>query len=243
MAAEFTKSALDRLGNRLRKTATPSPEDVAAYLQYRDEFTDALREVEEQLASLVPGSRASGRRKTLDTVVAKLKRQKTRLSTMQDIAGCRIVVPDLVEQDAAVREIQAAFDALRTDDLRETPHAGYRAVHVIVAASNGRQVEIQVRTQLQDIYAQLVEKMADTFGIEMKYGGGPEEARELLAPIAAQADGLDLVKKALWFLESREPESAKQRNEIGELRKLIDTNQGIYYSGVSSMIEELEKEP
>ena len=45
-------------------------------------------------------------------------------------------------------------------------------MHVIVTASNGRLVEIQVRTQLQDIYAQLVEKMADTFGIDLKYDGG-----------------------------------------------------------------------
>ena len=142
MTRELTKSALDRLGSRLRKAATPSPEDAAAYLQYRDEFADALREVEEHLASLVPGSLPSGRRKTLDTVVGKLKRQKTRLSTMQDIAGCRIVVPGLAEQDDAVARIQTAFQVLRTDDIRKEPHTGYRAVHVIVRASDSHQVEV-----------------------------------------------------------------------------------------------------
>ena len=79
-------------------------------------------------------------------VVAKLKRQKTRLSTMQDIAGCRIVVPGIVQQDEAVGKIQEAFDILRTDDLREEPHSGYRAVHVIVTVPKGHRVEIQIRT-------------------------------------------------------------------------------------------------
>ena len=96
MPSQFTTSGLDRLGDRLRKAATPTPEDIAEYLEYRDEFTDALREVQERLASLIPGSLPSGRRKTIETVIGKLKRLKTRLATMQGIAGARIVVRGLV---------------------------------------------------------------------------------------------------------------------------------------------------
>lgn len=202
MAAEFTKSSLDRVGARLRKAEQPEPGDAAAYLQYRDEFTDALREVEEQLATLISGSLPTGRRKTLDTVVAKLKRQKTRLSTMQDIAGCRIVVPGIVQQDEAVGKIQEAFDILRTDDLREEPHSGYRAVHVIVTVPKGHRVEIQIRTRLQDIYAQLVEAMADRFGIERKYGAGDPFARGIQTAAAQRAFELDLVRHSLDLVES-----------------------------------------
>src|SRR6266704_1936073 len=64
-----------------------------------------------------------------------------RLTQIQDIAGCRIVTPDII-------------------DRRDTPSHGYRAVHVIVRHS-GKLVEIQVRTALQHLWAELSEKLAD----------------------------------------------------------------------------------
>jgi ppGpp synthetase/RelA/SpoT-type nucleotidyltranferase len=41
----------------------------------------------------------------MGSIVAKLERDKTRLSTMQDIAGCRIEVANIIEQDTVVKQI------------------------------------------------------------------------------------------------------------------------------------------
>ena len=216
MPAEFTRSSVKRLGRRLRKAEQPSPDDVAMYDAYRESFNEDLHDVMGALQSLFPDSPPAARRKTLDSVVAKLKRGTTQLGSMQDIAGCRINVPSLDDQDGAVAQIQERFEARKTDDLRDRPHSGYRAVHVIVAAPHGRWVEIQVRTALQDLYAQLSERMADAFGIAMKYGGGDPFARELLQLCADRAFDLDQVKRGAERLAPGTPASDLIRCRVEE---------------------------
>ena len=207
---------MKRLGRRLRKAEQPSPDDIAMYDAYRESFNADLHDVMGALQSLFPDSPPAARRKTLDSVVAKLKRGTTDLGSMQDIAGCRINVPGLDDQDDAVARIQERFEARKTDDLRDRPHSGYRAVHVIVAAPHGRWVEIQVRTALQDLYAQLSERMADAFGIVMKYGGGDPFAREILQLCADRAFQLDQVKRGAEMLAPGTPASDLIRCRVEE---------------------------
>ena len=228
---------MKRLGRRLRKAERPSPDDVAMYDAYRGSFSEDLKDVIGALQSLFPDSPPAARRKTLDSVVAKLKRSTTDLGSMQDIAGCRINVPGLDDQDDAVARIQERFEARKTDDLRDRPHSGYRAVHVIVAAPHGRWVEIQVRTALQDLYAQLSERMADAFGIEMKYGGGDPFAREILQSSSSRAYELDLRKREIDAL-------AKSRgaapDHIQQDRRTLDEATDRYRTIVQAIIEALE---
>jgi putative GTP pyrophosphokinase len=102
---------------------------------------------------------------------------------MQDIAGARIVVasPDL--QEAALQALLRLFanDEPRvTKDTREEPDRyGYRAVHLVVRL-RGRLAEIQLRTVLQDRWAQLVERVDGTLGSDLKHGRGPAEWLEWL---------------------------------------------------------------
>lgn len=64
-------------------------------------------------------------------------------------------------------------------DRRARPSNGYRAVHVLVATGEHR-VEVQVRTALQQLWAELSEKLSDRYGIAIKYGGGDATARGTL---------------------------------------------------------------
>ncbi len=106
-----------------------------------------------------------------------------RLTQMQDIAGCRVVVSDIASQSRIIGVLERMFE-VTIIDRRARPSYGYRAVHV-VAKSDGLPVEVQVRTDLQHVWAELSEKLADTFGIALKYGGGPVSIRKTLDDYSA----------------------------------------------------------
>lgn len=114
-------------------------------------YDDTLARVQASVAMLI-GLAPTSRIKTVNTIIEELVRSKTRLSSMQDIAGVRIVLggeADLETQNAAVAQLVAAFGKAKVDDLRNKPRYGYRAVHVIIRV-NDLPVEVQVRTKLQE---------------------------------------------------------------------------------------------
>ena len=87
--------------------------------------------------------------KTRQSVIEKLQRENTmQLSQVQDIAGCRIIVNDLIDQDKVVGRISELFadqGTVKAIDRRLKPSHGYRAVHLVVRLE-GLPVAIQVRT-------------------------------------------------------------------------------------------------
>jgi ppGpp synthetase/RelA/SpoT-type nucleotidyltranferase len=112
-----------------------------------------------------------------------LKRQRIRLTQIQDIAGIRLICADAYDQDVVVRILPTVVTVAQIDDRRILPSHGYRAVHVIVVAE-GRHVEVQVRTRAQQQWAEVSEKLADLLDPRIKYGGGPANVREGLAQFA-----------------------------------------------------------
>lgn len=175
MPLPVSKSALDRLGVRLAAGDSVSEEDLVGLAQVVDAYQDVLNGVKRRLSGL--GFSATTRMKTTGTLVDKLRRESARLSQVQDLAGARIVVPDRITQDEATDKIRAAFEAAgcpcKIIDRRGRPSHGYRAVHVVTQVDKVP-VEIQVRTDLQDSWAQLVERLADMWGRGIRYGEEPE---------------------------------------------------------------------
>jgi hypothetical protein len=55
----------------------------------------------------------------------------------------------------------------------------------------GRPVEVQVRTILEDAWANASESLANSVDPDIKYGGGPPGAREILDNASLICDGLD----------------------------------------------------
>ena len=172
MSGRFSKSEIDRLGERIRAARTLSADDLEMLQAFRLERREHLEEVMRDLRGL--GWRPTGRVKTRNTLVEKLHRDsKLSLSRMQDVVGSRIVVEGgRQEQDAVVAALVARYPDSRTVDRREWPSGGYRAVHIVVR-HRGWPLEIQVRTPLQDAWAQVFEQFADVFGRELRYGGVP----------------------------------------------------------------------
>src|SRR5437763_10541250 len=89
-----SKSQIDKLGNRFRD-GSASPDDYLQLALFRASFEPAYREVVQRIQNEVQLPVTGRPGKTTQSIVAKLHRLPTRLSQMQDIAGCRVVVDDL----------------------------------------------------------------------------------------------------------------------------------------------------
>jgi ppGpp synthetase/RelA/SpoT-type nucleotidyltranferase len=146
-------------------------------------FNDPLERVIGILRDQLKLNVTARRAKTTKSIREKLFRESVRLSQMQDIAGCRIVVDHIASQDELVAQLRAIFPDSDVDDRRLKPNHGYRAVHIIVTPSL-HAVEIQIRTALQHAWAELSEKLSDKFGMSLKYGGGPEKQRAALSGLS-----------------------------------------------------------
>jgi len=121
--ATLSKTQIDRLGDRLRK-GSPSEADLRLLDEYRLSFGDAydaiIRTIREKL-QLEPTGRPD---KTPSSIVEKLRRESIRLSQCQDIAGCRIIVPDVFTQDHITATLRDTFPETRVMDRRKNPSHG-----------------------------------------------------------------------------------------------------------------------
>jgi len=95
---------------------------------------------------------------------------------MQNLAGFRIVGGFSFDQQHLRDEIMRRFPADPHEpsyrNRRTDPGYGYRAVHVLVCVDDVN-IEIQIRTLAQHMWADLMERLADRLGRQIRYGGAP----------------------------------------------------------------------
>lgn len=122
---------------------------------------------------LVKGGKAfsAQRIKRLQSILGKLRdKDGMKLSQMQDIGGCRVVLPmlkDVLALRYQYAEVPVVHDALNKKDYiaEPNPDSGYRSLHLKFRFNgsgpsepwNGLKVEMQVRTALQHQWATAVE--------------------------------------------------------------------------------------
>lgn len=208
-----SKSQIDKIGDRLRNgdiDATALRELEA----YRAEFAKAYTAVEQTLRDTL-GHEVTGRpSKSTLAIIEKLRRQKSRLTQIQDIAGCRIIVGNILDQDSLVEAARVMLGDVVMDDKRSAPTHGYRAVHLIVHR-DGKIVEVQIRTRLQHYWAEISEKLADAYGQEIKYGKGQQWALDFLNDLSRQTALLERLHTRRVKLERvHNPSTKKQRKEL-----------------------------
>ena len=128
----------------------------------------------------------SRRLKRLPTIEDKLRRlPEMKLSTMQDIGGCRAVLK-------TQEQVQRVLERFCANSLRRNQQAdkikdyivspqtsGYRAIH-IYTRYHGRRIEVQLRTREQDSWAKMVEDVTSKTGVDFKNGDGPDEVHAQL---------------------------------------------------------------
>lgn len=227
METHFSNASIDRLGERLRGQAYGEAE-LRLLDEYRRTFGPAYDRVVETIQRIT-GMPVSGRpAKSTSSIVDKLNRESIRLSQMQDIAGCRVVINDLAEQDRAVTAIAAAVDHVALLDRRVKPSHGYRAVHLIVRESS-KLIEVQVRTTLQHVWAEMCEKCADTVDPAVKYGGGPAMVRGVL----------DRAAEYVRRIEDLESELAQSGAETSTLALELRNIRNEYVNDLQALVTEL----
>jgi len=192
----LSKTQIDKLGERL-KIDGHSEDDLRLLEGYRSSFAAAYESALKTIRGL--GEFPTGRvAKTTQSISAKLRRESLRLSQMQDIAGCRIIVPDIAAQNRLAAALKSNFALHTLFDRREKSSHGYRAVHLVVQVL-GFPVEIQIRTALQQSWAELCEKAADLIDPEIKYGGGPADWIKILEVCSNEIFGHE--KREIVFAE------------------------------------------
>ncbi|MFY2763124.1 hypothetical protein [Arenimonas sp. MALMAid1274] len=207
----LSRASTDRLGIRLLREVVEE-QDIIDLNEYRHTFFCSYEKIVSSLR--LAGFQVAGRpAKSTKSIVAKLKRESIRLSQMQDMAGCRIVVDDEVSQESAINFIISSFGEARVVDRRERASNGYRAVHAVVQLAS-RHVEIQVRTELQHLWAEYSEKLADMLGPEIKYGHGNPEAIELLSQLSQFVRNYDHMQSRLSKLENDARENTCTRMKL-----------------------------
>jgi putative GTP pyrophosphokinase len=171
-----TRAQIDKLGERLK--AGPIVEvDLRLLDEYRLGFADAYVAIVSLVAQ--QGVQPSGREaKSRSAIVEKLRRESIRLSQIQDIAGCRVVVPGRGAQDSVARRLASVLDCTLIDRRLAHSH-GYRAVHLI-ARHEDLPVEVQIRTAWQHHWAETSEKLSDEIDPGIKYGQGPPDLQALM---------------------------------------------------------------
>ncbi len=224
---QLSRSQIDKLGERLR-TALPSEDELIALDQYRQSFAEAYSDVMETVGQHMremgfpePTGRSS---KSTTSITEKLRRESIRLSQMQDIAGCRVVVPTILEQEQVVEVLTYALPDVTVIDRREKSSHGYRAVHLISVVDQ-KMVEVQVRTKFQHAWAEMSERFADSLGQpEIKYGKGNQSHRDILDAISAlgwQIETLHLLSAQKEFMDLSPEENADFRQKTMNIRMML----------------------
>jgi len=203
-AQPISNAQADRAGQLLREarleSERPSTEAELAGARetvegFRLRFLEPHLAVAERLERTVdvhePDIAVTARLKRYERIGDKLVRHpRMRLSQMQDIGGCRAVLPARLDGSPgasgidALRkiadEIRQSWPILAEDDYIARPRdTGYRALHLVVR-EGGVAIEVQLRTFRQDQWAELVETTARDTGLRLADGEGPDDLLELI---------------------------------------------------------------
>lgn len=208
-----SKNQVNQAGHRLRKRtdletfSLSGQQDIAdaeVVQAWRAAHADALTKTRIGLGGAVvtvlgvdrPRELVSQRLKTYRRIVEKLVRSKGRLAEMEDIAGCRAVLPDMEAVRAVQERVTNNTRKLEVETVRDytkQPRSGgYRAVH-LWCRRDSRKVEVQLRTDRQDRWARTVELWDDRLGTDLKH----EDAAE---PVIRY---FMLVSEHLWRADCR----------------------------------------
>lgn len=197
----FDRKQVDEAGDLLKEVIPlarfRTPEVLQAFAvanAWREQHLVAMRQIRAQLAAanrvLATGGVTAARLKRMPAIRKKLRRIDFKLSEIQDLGGCRVILPS-VDEVSRFQEYLGSSDRHRLRDvndyIRKPKRDGYRSLHLLLDHEDcrfpqyrGLRIELQVRTHLQHAWATAVEALGLYMRVNIKGGGGSEEWRRLL---------------------------------------------------------------
>lgn len=199
---KYSKTQLNKAGTILKDRNQFAPgdisnsEDILTY--YRYIHLPAINTMQSLLNKRIVrtfGKKGfvSQRLKRAPSIVLKLQRfPNMKLSTMQDIAGVRAVLNNLndtLKLAKLVESTSAKHSIISLNDYIFSPKpSGYRSIHIVFEYSNkkklesdGLRIELQIRSQLQHIWATAVETMGTFLNTSLKSSEGEKEILDFFA--------------------------------------------------------------
>lgn len=193
---KYSKSRVNEAGKALAAGEDLRRDYSADYeviSNWRSAHSVPMKAIHKGLENLVerhyPGSIVARRMKRIPAMLKKLRRLPSmKLSTMQDVVGCRVVLGSVAEVRAFAERFKSkrrAHTLAKEDDYIGRPKAsGYRGIHQVYryvnatgwrAPFSGYSVEVQIRTRLQHAWATAVETVGTFLENSLKSSEGPEE--------------------------------------------------------------------
>ena len=180
---ELSKSQVSKIGKQIRQDLRDgkevNEESLINLQKYRESHFQSLHKVFGILSEIsrksYKGSLTVYRLKRIDTIIRKIVREPTMgLATMQDIAGCRVIVGHKSQIKKIVQGIENRTDLQiikRYDYIAKPRETGYSSYHIIILPNGcDRVVEVQIRTRANHHWATLVEITDLLFNVKLKEG-------------------------------------------------------------------------
>lgn len=177
-----SKSRIDKAGRSLTSSDELTEEAIEledVFDNYRASHLEPLSKMTLELQHWLHGFGGryyiAQRLKRKPQIVRKLKRLSVRLTQLQDIGGCRVIVDtnkdvDRIQDFISKNLIESQlFHLRRTTDYRERgrDETGYRSVHLILER-DGCTLELQLRSKIQHYWSESIERTSVIYGHHLK---------------------------------------------------------------------------
>jgi ppGpp synthetase/RelA/SpoT-type nucleotidyltranferase len=178
----LSKSRIDKAGRSLAHPAELTIEAMELeedFDEYRISHLEPLSlttlELQKWLHDYGGSYYIAQRVKRKPQIIRKLRRLSVRLTQLQDVGGCRIIVENNEDVDRLIAFIQGnvlktgSFSLRRVTDYREKgrDETGYRSAHLLLERS-GRSLELQIRSRIQHYWAESIERTSVIYGKHLK---------------------------------------------------------------------------
>ncbi|NIJ31674.1 RelA/SpoT domain-containing protein [Sphingomonas oligoaromativorans] len=178
----LSKSRIDKAGRSLANPGELTIESMELeedFDEYRISHLEPLSLTTLELQNWLHGYGSSyyiaQRVKRKPQIVRKLRRLSVRLTQLQDIGGCRIIVENNENVDQLIPFIRdnvtkiGGFSLRRVTDYREKgrDQTGYRSAHLLLER-DGRSLELQIRSRIQHYWAESIERTSVIYGRHLK---------------------------------------------------------------------------
>jgi ppGpp synthetase/RelA/SpoT-type nucleotidyltranferase len=181
---KFSKKRVDKASKDIRQGCTGElrNESIKVIQNYRETHLYPLMLIRNLLSHPVrkvsKQAIIARRLKRLATIINKLERptldgkqaNKIRLTRMQDIGGCRVILPKLrhlYKLKDSLESSRSVHQIIKTVDYLSNPKdSGYLGVHLVYSCFSGKEgdsdwkgskIEVQLRTELQHAWATSLE--------------------------------------------------------------------------------------